>query len=390
MRKGALLFFLALIPALGAAQGPNVQIEAEIMDHEPAPLQSGQYADIWIRVENTGSHTASDVIFEVMDEFPFHVDDRKHRWEIGALGPHQTYLLRAEVRVNENAVFGNNSLRFRTSSDGGETWIERTTSVEVRTDDTSLVVSSVEFPDKVQPGSAEPMVITLENLANSRFQNIDVELDLDDIPVAPGETSRVRVQGIDPMESRTINYTLQVDEDAENGVHKVPIELSYETQAGTEVETDEDTGIVIGGEPDIHVAMDDTDIYSPGRGTATLRVTNQGEGEAKFVEIELLESENYEILSEKSIYLGSMISDGYQTAEFELYVEDGEELELPVEVSYKDSSGEVVQEETVERDLYTGSELDRFGLGGGTSLPVLVGIGLVVVAGGVYYWRRRR
>ncbi|MFP4038337.1 MAG: COG1361 S-layer family protein [Candidatus Nanohaloarchaea archaeon] len=387
-----LIFLTALISGLATAQGQSSNLEMQVLDTEPAPLQAGEYADIWIRVTNTGSAEASDPVFTVQDNYPFTPTDRTE-WEVdGGLGTGESYTMRAQVKVDENAVFGNNSLKVEKSASGGSTSVEESIPLQVRTDDRSLVVSDLDFPERVEPGSSEELSMELENLAESNFRNIDVSLDTSELPVAARETSRKRISSVGPDSSEEVNFTLDVDSDADNELRDLPISIDYQDQAGNELSMSETTGVFIGGYPNIDVGIDDSDIRSTGSGTVTLQVLNRGEGEARFAEVQMEESDQYEIISEDSIYLGSMIADDYQTAEFELYVEDFEDgsLDMPVTVDYRDGQGDQTEEFDVERTLYSEDELSRYGLSQSGNVLIPVVVALALVGGGVYYWRKRK
>ncbi|MFT4868270.1 MAG: hypothetical protein ACI9LV_000897 [Candidatus Nanohaloarchaea archaeon] len=391
MKKLVLFSILVVLSSMAAAQGASTNLELNVTKTEPVPLQAGEYADIWFKVTNTGTAEASDAEIEIVEEFPFHTDDRKKRWDFGSLSPSEERHFRAKLRVDENAVFGENELKLRTTADGGETTVTRSVPLEVRTDDRSLVISNLDFPERVQPGSSSKMNITLENLANSQFRNIDVSLDVSKIPVAPRETNRKRITSIGEKGREDISFTLDVDGDAENQLYKMPITIKYQNQAGQEFTVTETTGVNVGGYPNIEVDIDSSDIRSAGRGTVTFRIINKGEGEARFAEISLEETSQYEILSEDSIYLGSMIADDYQTAEFELYVnQTDEKLEMPVEVTYQDGEGDQSAQFNVERELYTAGELDRYGLTQNSSGWIAIPVLLVVLGGGYYLWRRKK
>jgi len=392
--KYKILFILVLItaPSLAYAQGASTNLETEVVRAEPMPLQAGQYADIWIRITNTGSADAPNPTFEVLDTFPFQGIENTEWSPRGGIAAGETLNWRTQVKVNSNAVFGQNGLEIRKTSGPDGTSITDTLDLSVRTDDRSLIVSSLEFPERVEPGSTGYMTLSLQNLANSQFRNIDVSLDVSDIPVAPRETSRKRVTSIEGGDSRDVRFRLDVDGDAENQLYKLPIQINYQNQAGQELSVTETTGINVGGFPNIDVAVDESDIRTSGtRGTVTFRVLNKGEGQARFVGIQLEESENYEIISEDSIYLGSMIADDYQTAEFDLYVEgDVENLEMPVKVEYRDGDGDQTLDFNVTRELYTSSELSKYGMSQSSNILVPAVLLVVVGLGIIYYWRRRK
>lgn len=382
-----LLAILAVFSGLASAQGPSTKLEMEVLQTEPVPLQAGEYADVWIRVTNTGNTEATNPTFEVVDEFPYQATDKRKWNPNGGLQPGESYDMRIQVKVNENAVFGNNSLKIRKSS-SNNTFITEKIPLEVRTDDRSLVVSDLKFPERVEPGSSSEMNITLQNQANSYFRNIDVSLNVEDLPVAPQETSRKRISSIGPEESETATFRLNVDQDAENQLYQLPIEITYQNQAGQEFTTTQTTGISVGGYPNIDVAIDESDIRTTGRGTVTFRILNRGEGQARFAEVSLQESNQYQILSQNSIYLGTMIADDYQTAEFDLYVEEGETLELPVNVDYRTGEGDQTKNFTVEREMYSSDELSRYS-GANGDIPWIPIVVVLVLLGGLIYWRRR-
>jgi len=388
--KAVLLVFLIAFSGFASAQGASTNLQMDVMQTEPVPLQAGEYADVWIRVTNTGDATAQNPQFEVVNEFPFQATDRSE-WNVtGGLAPGESYDIRVQIKVSENAVFGENDLKIRKTGNG-ETYITESIPLEVRTDDRSLIVSDLEFPERVEPGSSSEMILELGNMANSHFRNIDVSLNVAELPIAPEETSRKRISSIGPNSSEEVSFNLDVDPDAENQLYQLPIQIDYQNQAGQELSVTETTGVNVGGYPNIDVQIEESDIRTEGRGSVTFRIVNKGEGQARFTELKVENTDQYEVLSEDSVYLGSMIADDYQTAEFELYVgNDSTDLSIPVNVSYRDGEGQKSVEKEVTRQLYSSSELERYGeSGSGNNMAVLL-VALVVTGGAVYYWRRRR
>jgi len=387
-----LITLTTIFAGLTAAQGQSTNLEMEVMHTEPVPLQAGEYADIWIRVTNTGSAEARNPRFEVKDNFPFTPTD-KSEFEVasGGLGTGEHRDIRVQVKVSENAAFGNNTLKIEKTSGNRDASVEERIPLEVRTDDRSLFVSELEFEDRVEPGSSTEMSLTLENLAESNFRNIDVSLDTSELPISTRETSRQRVSSVGPSSSEEVNFMIDVEDDADNELHDLPITIDYQDQAGNELTMTETTGVNVGGFPNIDVAIEESDIRTSGRGEVTFSVWNRGEGQARFVELKLEESDQYEILSESSIPLSSMISDDFQTAEFDLYVKDDESpLELPVTVDYRDGDGDQSSEFDIQRSLYSSNDLRRYGLDqSGTPWAIII-VALGLIVGGAVYWRKKK
>lgn len=390
--KPLLLTLLVLTMTAAAAGQQSVELTVEKIRTEPVPLQTGEYADVWVKVENEGGATARNAVVEFVPTFPFSVDpDERTRWELGRLPPAQEYHIHMQVRVSPNAVHGTNDLRFRTTN--GDISITRDVPVEVRTDDAALVVSAINFPDTVAPGTTRTMNLTLTNRADSVLKNIETLLDLsaDTLPFGTAETTLKRVQRIEPGGTASVTYRLHADEDAENGVYKVPLTLEYEDEAGTGFTREMQTGVVVGGAVNLDIGVQERDLLQAGTtGTVTLRVVNRGEGQARFSRLTLGESETFERVSTPSIYLGNMEADDFQTAEYRLYATPGTDtLEIPVTVAYRDAQGTGMFTDTVTVDLYDGAALSRYNLdGSGTPWPLIL-LAVVVVAGAAYWWRRR-
>jgi hypothetical protein len=386
-----LLLTLALFSGLAASQN-SVSLEVDKVKVEPTPLKTSEYADVWVEVTNNGNTDAEDLELEYVDSYPFSADPgEKTSWEVGRLVPGEEHVRHIQIRVDKNAVQGTNQLKFRTTSDTGVS-VTHEIPVEVRSDNDILAVSEVDFPENVAPGSENEMSITFENLADGQLKNIEADLDFTDIPVAASESASRVVTSVSSDESRSVSFSLDVDEAAENGVYKVPVDISYENEAGNEFTRETTIGVVVGGSPQLEAGLNSVENeLTPGStSTVTVRLVNRGRGTADFVKMDFEDSEDFKVLSPGSVYLGDMDPDDYQTADVRLHVsQDAENISLPVEISYRGVSGENVDTQNVDVPVYTSEQLQRYGLAsGGSPLPLVVV--LVLVVGGVYYWRRRR
>lgn len=383
---------LFVFSGFASAAGPSTNIDIQKMKTEPVPIQTAEYADVWLKVTNDGSTRARNLELNFVEDFPFTVTgDGKTRWEPGSLTVGEEYYLHVQVRVDENAVQGENYLKFNYST-SDDLVVEEKVPVQVRTDDPVLSIEDVSFPQKVAPGSTKQMEISLENMADSQLRNLEVSLDIgdDSLPFAASDTTTKRMRTMERDESRKLTYTLQTGRNAENGLYKIPIGLEFENEAGTEFTKNTLTGVLVGGEPELEVAINSREVYSPGStGTVTFRVINRGYGEADFVELSLPEGEGYEIVSKNSVYLGNMGPDDYQTAEFKVHA-SSDSLKLPVELSYKTSEGAVEETREVPINLYSGDQLRRYGLSSGSNTWIIALVAVVLAVGGVYYWKRRK
>lgn len=388
MRKLAIITtVLILLSGLSAAANPNISVQ--LMSTEPSPIQIGEYADVRFKVTNTGDDV-KNITVEFLEEYPFSVDpDNQKRWRIVDFEDGDSYEFRVQARVDSGALQGGEEIKIRVATGSGSR--THTIPVQVKADDTGLVVSNVEFPEKVAPGTSTELTLTLENTANAYFRNVDVGLDFSRLPVVASGTSTQRVGSIAPGAEKKVTYTLHVDESAENGVYNLPVSLDYENEAGSSISKSLSMGLVVGGTPNLEVALNDaSDIRSGSSGTVTFRFVNRGEGTAKFVKVNVGEGENYQVLSSKSVYLGDMNPDDYQTAETEIYAEPtADTIQVPVELVYQENGVEKTETQNVTVNVLTAEEAQQYGM---TSQSYVVPVVLVVllVAAGIYYWRKRR
>lgn len=393
MKRLALtLTVLILLSGFATAQNvSNDSITVQKMTTEPSPLQIGQYADVRFKVTNNMGEDFENVSINFQEEYPFTVDpDNRQSWGIASFEDGDSYDFRMQVRVDPNAVQREEDLRFQV--DTGSSVTNARLPVELRADDDGLVISQIEFPDQIGSGTASEMNVTLENTANAHFRNIELGVNPgEQTPVVVSGTSSQRVSSIAPDQTQTLSYRLNVDESAENGVYSIPLSLNYENEAGASLSRSASTGIVVGGQPNIEVGMNnDENINAGSTGEVNLRFVNRGEGTAKFVKVNVQESENYTIRSGESVYLGDMQSDDYQTAQTTVYTESGtDSITLPVEVTYQENGQEQTITENVNVNILTSEERQMYG--GSSGSPVLpIVVILLIAAAGIYYWRKKR
>lgn len=390
MRKTVLILTLLMLSTAVTAQS-NSEIDIELKKTEPVPLKSSEYGTVWLEVRNSGG-SANNVGLEFLENYPFEVvRGEKKSWDLGTLSPGEEYQIRLEVRVDENAVQGNDtSLRFRVERPSFSYTDE--VPVEIRADNNILAVSKVDFADKIAPGQTRELGLELQNMADAQLKNIEAELSVpNETPVVTEGASTRNLRSIGPGETAELNYMISADQSATNGVYSLPLELTYENEAGTEFTKQSDVGLVIGGTPQLEAGISGDEKLSPGTtSTVTLRLVNRGEGRASFTQITLEDSENHQVLSPKTTYIGDMDPDDFQTAEYQIRVSgDAENLELPVHIEYKTDEGDQNDTQIVRAETYSQQELRQLGLAGNNPVLPIAALGLVLVAG-AYFWRRRK
>ncbi len=383
---------------------PDKYLVVQMIKMEPTPLQSSEYADIWLKVSNKGDDVIENATVRFDPRFPFSTDpDEKTEWDLGSVYPLDEYRIHFQTKVDENAVHGENNLNIyvRTEEMGED---HRKIPIQIRTDNAPLVINDVDFPENVGPGTSNTLNLTVKNLADSHLQNIDVALDLksdtteslntetsqasgtsESIPFGTSDTTRRSINSMGPGDEKEISYTIHSDENAQNGVYKIPITLNYENEAGTRFSRKEMTAFVVGGQTDLEVNIAKEDLDKPGeKGKVSLNIVNRGQGNARFVSFKVPESNDYEILSPQENYLGEMGPGESKSVDLTMFPEPGlNEVKLPVEIRYKDPvEGSISEMSSVSISLYDDENLVKYDLKENPDLEIGVDQNNLKKAGG--------
>ncbi len=396
---GSLNIFGATTTLVGRTQLYFYDIDVTMINHEPDPAEAGRYVTVRFKIENTGGETAQDVVAELLPKYPFSLDPGESAVKyIGSVRSRQVgdtgVIIDYRLKVDENALEGDNEieLRYKVKND---VWAKlEPFYIDIRPHDILLSIASVDAPKMIKPGEISKVDINLKNLALTFIKEIKVTVDLDSVPFATiGSTNRKIIKQIDSDSNATVSFNLMAEPDADSGLYKVPIEIEFFDRLGTLYTKNETVGLIVGAEPDLSIIIDSSEIYSSkGTGEVTLKFTNKGVTDIKFMNIKLKDSENYNILSPKEVYVGNIDSDDYETADFKLSLGriKGKEVVLPLLVEYRDANNnEYVEDVNVPLKLYSSSEAKAIGAKKGSSKVGII-IVLIIVGGGFFFYRRWR
>lgn len=400
--KKVLVIFALLFVVLGIANAATAGgiLAVSISKYEPYPAEPGKYVDVWVSVQNQGNYAVDGVQVEVVPAYPFSVDNNASGSKIvGTVLGGEKVLLQFRVRVDQNAVQGNNNFDVRYKSSTSD-WNTVRLSVFVQTRDSILSVNKVYTePERMVPGQIATVIFELENMADSYMSNINIKLDLTNatLPFAPiNSTTEKRIYLMDKGETATVKFDLITSPDASSGVYKVPFVISYSDSAGTSYSKSDIIGLIVGDIPNLEVYVSNSQILSAGQaGIIELSVVNKGLTGLKFVSIKLQDSADFEKISTDSIYLGDLDSDDTDTVEFNIYVSPkaGKTIELPLTVTYLDKNNkDYTSYITPELRLYSGSEISKYGLKPSSNLGWII-VAIMLVAGGYaayrYFWKKK-
>lgn len=370
------LFFVSFASASYLVGG---RVKIDISSISPNPVEPGEYFDIYFQLQNVGASTMEDLKIQFVDTNPFYVVSSSERIkELGDLGQNGLTYFSYKVRVGSAAVSGNHELKLRIISGG---FSEDTEGMEIRVQSRDAIFDIAKLildPDPIEPGKVSKLYLTLKNQESSAMYDVNVKLDFalsllqtslastaaslnDEIPLVNVDGfEEKKVSFIGPGGEVTLEYSIMAYPDADSRVYKVPLIITYHDALGTNYTKNNVIGLMVGSDPDLLINLDATDIYNRGgSGEITFSIINKGVTDVKFLTTILKETEDYEIIGNSDVYIGSVDSDDYETVDYRIKLKTrSKTISLPLSLEYKDANNrEYVEDYLVEFNIYSAAEL---------------------------------
>lgn len=390
-------FALASGQFTGTLDGGNLRVS--MLNQQPDPVEPGKYVDVRFKVENLGDERVEDVILEFVPEYPFSMDPGKDKTvNITSLDAHQkegrSAIVKYTLRVDERAVEGENPVKMRIK-EGDDAPVTRTFNINVESKFANLQLSTVEStPYPGHPGEKITMNFEAENLADSAIKNVKFRLGLDtperpaeeaeDLPFAPlTHGSEKEIGLIEAEESVKVNYDLMVAPDTNPGLYKIPVEISFYDQRNNEYIKKEMVGVLVNSEPRLSVVLDEDEGVRPGqKNELSIRFTNKGLPDLKFLTATIKETEKYEVFSSKEKYMGNLDSDFYDMVNYKVYIEPTNESTITIPIVYEFMDGvnnEYRKSEELQVRVLTSELEERMGMVEEPARPVFLYVLIAVV-----------
>ena len=365
------------------------------LKYEPFPVEPGERFNLWIKVKNIGSDIADGVYVTFVETKTFSIDGPNTRI-VGGIQPAQEALLKFEnIKVADDAAEGINEVEFLLSPGGSyaENILSRKLDIEVESVEPVLNIYVETYPEILSQGSPAKLNLTLENAENSIIEDIKIRLNLPKEVVPIGTSIEKKIDRLLPKQRSSLIYEIIPLGDALSKAYNIPINLTYRDEIGNIFSRDEAIGLLVGSRINFDLNIKETDIIKRGqKGKLTIGVSNTGPSDIKFLILEIISSDDYQILSNSKEYVGNLESDDFETSEFDIFIKN-KNPKIKVLITYRDNFNQDISE-TRELTLNTYSfyEIKRYGLEeGGKTFSYLIYFILIII---VYLtwseWRKTR
>lgn len=400
MKKIIILAIMLAIISIGAMARESILLKdnaakLELVRVDPSPLKPGSVADIVFEITNVASTSLGDVRLQIVDTFPYTLPEGEAATtSIANINPGEKKTVTFRVKVNSDASEGMYPLSVQYYSDRNRIYTNYDFSLNIVKASSAVSIDSITVtPNKIPPGGTAEISVHIMNSFQYEMKDVSLKLDLNSasIPFAPlDSTAERKIAEIKPGATAIATFNVVTLPSVEANIYKIPLNVQYYDDAGKLYNKSDLIGVIIWDKPEISVNVKETSIILPERkGTILLNVINKGLTNVKLMSVTLKPSEDYEILSPNSVYVGSLDSDDDETAEFKISLKSKKSpVILPVLVEYRDANNEKYQqEENVELKLYTQSEL---GGSNGTLKWIIVILAIAGIIGYVVYRRRKK
>lgn len=376
--------------ALGQT-GPSSNIEAQLVNTDPFPLQSGEQGDLRFKVINDGNAEA-DVEVNLLDNYPFQVkEDRQTNYDLGKLVPGQEYQISTEVVLADDAPDGANDFKARIIS--GD--LNRTVNipVEVQSQDIELNLANLQTqPSQLMPDTDNNQIsIDIVNNGEKTAENVVLNLNA---PEFFEETSsfstRKSLGNIGPGEVKTASFNLDINESAPAGEASFETLISYSADDSTSmIEQSDNFQMNIEGKPQFRIIDSESNLQTGNTGELRLTVENNGQEKSSSTRIRVMDSSDQPFTYDSSSqYIGTLEPGQKGEAVFNVETDSDGEIKdylVDFEIRGVKNTEVFVEDETVSIGVENGETENE----NSSNLP-LIGIIVVLTGIGLYLFKRRR
>jgi len=379
------------------------KIDVSLISQEPDPVNPGEVVDLRFKIQNLGASPTENLVFEILPQYPFSVYKGSSQQKVSSLQGLQKddegAIILYKIKVDEDAVEKEETIDIRYKEDKiGAPWIIiEDFPVRIRTRDIVVSIEAItSSPDPIPPGKESLVSFKIKNNADSLIRDLKIKLDMssNDIPFVPiRSTTEKQIYQLDSKADIDLKFYLMAEPDAEGGVYKIPVIISYSDEIGTVYSKEDVISLKVASAPDLLATIDSTQIYSKNKaGEVIIKIVNRGLTNIKLLTAKLESCNDFEVLSQSEVYIGNIDSDDYETVEFTIDIKSREDIiNLPIELTYMDSTNkEFTQTKSVSLRMFSESDAEKAGMVEKKSIGFTI-VFLIVAAGlGIYFWRKRK
>ncbi|MBS3108484.1 hypothetical protein J4409_01300 [Candidatus Woesearchaeota archaeon] len=346
MKRSIFILFFVLLTSLNIIYAiesviSHEELRFDFKKTDPSPLGPGKIFDVYFDITNLQSYTIRNVQINIVDLFPFYsLDENKTSILMDEIRPGEKKSIKYAVGINKDIDEGTYQLSLQYYSNRIGAIVSKDFNLDIKRVGVVVAPTNIRLePERIRPGGTAKLEVDIANTVSYTITDVAAELILDGTPfVTLGETSEKKIRQLAPNTKVTLDFNLILNPDAELKVYRVPLLITYFDNLGSKNVRNNTVGITVYAKPEYNVDLENSNIFTKGQsGEITISIANKGNSELKFLNIEILESDDYKIISNPDVYVGNLESDDFETATYKIYTETSKPAKLRFKIGYKDT-----------------------------------------------------
>lgn len=389
----SIVLFLLFPLGVSADFAQSELINISLVSQDPDPVVAGDIVEIRFGLENHGGEAVTDVVLEIVPEYPFDLASVDATEEIGTMNPYQDdeemKIADFKLKVNAGAPAGSYKVYVWEYQKGKRDIIrtEKSFYIEIKNRESTEII----FIDRtiLIPGEETSMKFTINNVGKAPLRDLKFTWSNERNVVLPvGSGSAKYIKSLDTGESAELNYRVIANTDADPGLYKLDLILEYDDPITGKVKQITDVaGVYVGGSTDFDVAFSDSS-----KGETSFTIANIGSNPAYSISVMIPEQDRWNLRGPNSVMVGNLNSGDYTIAGFNLIpLSKDSKIPISVDISYTDTTGKrnllkkevLLETSNIKTEILDsqGSETKTPGLFGPETITLI----LVILAAVVIY-----
>ena len=248
----------------------------------------------------------------------------------------------------------------------------------------ALSIKDVEsLPEEILPGETAKISIEIENTLGQDITNLNVKLDLSEMPFAPYQSSNERfLDELDSDDNEIFNFMVIALPSTSTGIYKIPVIMEYLDENQTEQEKQGLISLVVNSDVELKVFLEDSVLIRGTENTFSIKVVNSGLSGIKFAYLTVNDLVGVKFISEKEQYIGDVDSDDFDSVEYNVYINPSASspIKLPVTLRYRDGTNqEFTEQKEITLQIYSLKEAQEIGLVKKPNYNIFFGFGGLII-----------
>jgi hypothetical protein len=242
----------------------------------------------------------------------------------------------------------------------------------------AVIINSVDT-STLSPGEEGTIRIEVENILSDTATDISLRLEFKDTSFIPIGTSEQSVDELEEDDEESFVFRIKSSSDIKAGDYDLPYVLTYDIDGQTKTRSGE-IGIRVIANPELVYTIETATPVLDQQGKLTLRIVNKGFYDARFVSVKFI-PEGFTLLSESQVYIGTVSSDDFETANFDVLF-DEQNPDFTAIVEYIDfNNKKVVKTVNLPVTVYTRERATQLGIIKPNTfyIYILLAVALVVI-----------